>query len=578
MNRRLQHASRLLVILLGVLCLLLPPAAAGAAVPGSGQVEEDLAEEDRPEKPWRDDQGALEKLQRAAFLYMWEYCDPDSGMAAEANFDWGVRPAAVGGSGFGVAAVVVATERGWITREEALDRLLTITRFLRDKTPRHELHGAFPHWLNGKTGAVIKFGDKDVGADLVETSLLMQGLLIARAYFNGPGSEAELRAIITGLWEDVDWNWFTAGQESGLFWHWSTEHGHSGLKILGYNECLITYVLAMASPTHPISRQAYDYWTSGDGYKPKNVYGYTVEAALPGAGPLFLTHYSFIGLDPRRMADEFVPGGYFARNMKQVLGNRGYCLQNAPARNRYGEGYWGLTASQVKTGYAAGEPLKDSGTVAPTAALSSMPYTPHYAMQVLEFILEGAAIPAEEAKDGSEAALRRQLWGPYGPHDAYSLRDKWVSSGYLAIDQLPMVCMVENYRSGLLWNLLMADPDIRNGLARAGIHEPVFATGFPEAVVTLKKNGKKYEPDAYDIRRHPDTGLYVIPYWVSRATAAKLTLTDDAGAMEQLWDISVPEGRNYLSIARFEEADGAVFTLTLTTAEGEEAALPVRFN
>ncbi|MDL2272112.1 hypothetical protein LJC23_03670, partial [Desulfovibrio sp. OttesenSCG-928-I05] len=524
-----------------------------------------------PDDSFVDDRAALERLQRDSFRYMWEFADPVSGMVREANYEWDVMPVAVGATGFGVAALVAAADREWISREEALTRLFTITRFLRDKTPRKELHGAFPHWLNGSTGAVIKFGDRDAGADIVETALLMQGLLIARSWFNGPGNEAELRAIITELWEDVDWNWFTAGQENGLFWHWGPEHGHSGLKILGNNECLIAYVLALASPTHPISRAAYDYWTSGNGgksgsgYLPKTLYGYTIEAALPGAGPLFLTHYSFIGLDPRRMADSFVPGGYFARNVKHVLSNRGYCLYDAPKRNRYGENFWGLSAGHSKNGYVAAEPAKDSGTISPTAALSSMPYTPHYAMQVLEFFLEGSA-SGEDAPKGSDAALLKTLWGPYGPYDGISLRDKWVGGQYLGIDQLPMACMVENYRSGLLWNLFMADADVRAGLEKAGITGPHFSAGFPEAAVTVVKQGKRYAPDAYDIRRHPDSGLYAIPYWVEQAGPVSLTFSDAAGVVRMALAEYAGAGRNYCSFPQFMERDGSVLTLTLTTA------------
>lgn len=515
-----------------------------------------------PDKEFERDREALEVLQRDAFRYMWEDADPDSGMAYEANFDWEVRPVAVGGTGFGIAALVVGADRGWISREQAVRRLMKIGLFLRDKTPRKDLHGAFPHWLNGSTGAVISFGERDDDADLVETSLLMQGLLIARAYFNGPGVEETLRALITELWEGVDWNWFTKGEENGLYWHWSRKHGFSAsLKILGYNECLITYVLAMASPTHPISRKAYDYWTSGKGYKPKDVYGYRIEASLRNAGPLFLAHYSFIGLDPRQLADAYVPSGYFVRNVKHALSNRAYCLQNAPAENRYSEDFWGLTASQIKGGYAANEPAKDSGTVAPTAALSSMPYTPQYSMQVLHTL---------------RGKLREKVWGKNGPYDAISLRDAWVSELYLAIDQLPIVCMVENYRTGLLWNLLMADPDVRAGLQGAGLAEPRLEEGFPEAVVTMKKEGKAYVPDAYAARRHPDSGQYKVPYWTAEPGPVEFTLFDPDGKAVLRLEQRARKGRNTLCFNQFRKTDGEALSLTMRTKEGKEYSLPVR--
>ncbi len=516
-----------------------------------------------PDTAYLQDREALEALQRDAFRYMWEYAEPNSGMPYEANFDWETRPVAVGGAGFGIAAIVTATDRGWITRAQGIQRLLKITRFLRDQSPRHSLHGAFPHWLNGATGQTIHFAKDDDGADIVETSLLMQGLLIARAYFNGPGIERELRDIITDLWEGVDWNWFTNGEERGIYWHWSPTRGVSGLRILGFNECLITYVLAIASPTHPITRKSYNYWTSGSAYKPKTAYGYKIEAALPNIGPLFLTHYSFIGLDPRRMADAFVPHGYFVRNVSQVLSNRAYCLENAPEKNRYSEEYWGLTASQVKGGYAVSEPANDTGTVAPTGALSSMPYTPHYSLQFLT---------------GLRGKLRDKVWGPFGPYDAFNLRDNWFSDLYLAIDQLPIVCMVENYRSGLLWSLLMTDPDIRAGLRKAGISEPNLAPGFPEAVVTLEKTNATYTPDAYDIRRHPDTGQFNIPYWTTTAGPVSFTFTDPENKTLLSLEAMAAPGRNTLTFAQFIRPNNEILTLTQRTATGEEYKLPVRLH
>ena len=519
-----------------------------------------------PDSDYQDDRQILEELARAAFNYMWEDCDPNSGLAYEADFGWEVRPAAVGGSGFGVAAIVSAVDRGWVGRDEAVERLLKITTFLRDKTKRQELHGAFPHWLNGSTGETIPFGQTDDGADIVETSLLMQGLLIARAYFNGPGSEKDLRDIITGLWEDVDWNWFTNGEENGLYWHWSPTKGYTGLKILGYNEALITYVLALSSPTKPISRKAYDYWTSGRSYRERNVFGYGIQAAPRGGGPLFLAHYSFIGLDPRRLADSFVTEGYFVRNVKQTLSNRGYCLFEAPAANRYAENFWGLTASQIKDDYAASEPLNDRGVVAPTAALSSVIYTPHYSLEVLHNL-----------KDG----FGGRFWGRFGPYDAVSLKDDWVSPHTLAIDQLPMVGMIENYRSGLLWRLLMDDPDIRRGLEAAGLKEPQLEEGFPEAVVTLRKESGKYRADAYDLRRHPDSGQYEIPFWRNEEGPVVFTLVDPVGGQTLLTlEAEAKKGRNKLSFAQFRRKNPAVINLVMGAASegGQSYSLPIRLH
>lgn len=516
-----------------------------------------------PDHTYLEDRAALDGLQQDAFRYMWEDPDPSSGMALESSEVYGqIRPVAIGGTGFGVAAIVTAVDRGWISREQALGRLLKIVTFLRDKTPRKNLHGAFPHWIDGRTGDIVKFSKEDVGADIVETALLMQGLLIARAYFNGPGEERNLREIITGLWEDVEWNWFTNGEEKGLYWHWTSEHGFSGLKILGFNECLIAYVLAAASPTYPISRASYDYWTSGPGYQPKTLYGYKVEAALPGGGPLFLTHYSFIGLDPRQMADDFVPGGYLIRNIAHTLSNREYCINNAPERNHYSANLWGLTASTIKNGYQANEPLHDSGTIAPTAALSAMPYTPHFSMQVLS------------ALRGEMAA---KAWGKYGPYDAFSLKDNWFSNSYLAIDQLPIVCMVENYRSGLLWNLFMSDVEVQRGLQVVGIKSPAFKEGFPEVLPTLKRKGKAYIVDAYDIRRHPDSGLYSIAFWTEEAGDVTFRFLDIEQNLLQTIPVTARKGRNSLDFQGFAPVDEKVLSLVMQVGD-KEYFLPVRMH
>ncbi len=520
-----------------------------------------------PDKSPEQDRAELDALQHDAFLYMWEHSHPVSGLVYEATFNWEVTPVATGATGFGIAALITAVDRGWISRDAAMHRLMKIVLFLRDKTDRKALHGAFPHWLNGETGATLPFSDTDTGADLVETALLMQGLLLARQYFNGPAVEADMRAAITEIWQDIDWQWFTNNEENGLYWHWTPQKGfaHSH-RILGNNECLIVYVMAMASPTHPISRKSYDYWTSGKGYQPKTVYGYRMQASLPGAGPLFLAQYSFIGLDPRRMADAFVTEGYFVRNTKHTLSNRGYSLLTAHKAQRYSERYWGLTASKVRNGYAANEPRKDSATVAPTAALSSLPYTPHYSLQVLNALQD---------------EYKEKMWGRWGPYDAFSLRYNWYSKDYLAINQLPMVSMAENYRTGLFWQLFMQDTDIMRGLQLAGIHEPKHKEGFPEVVPMLKWKPQKYYADAYDIRRHADTGLYHVPLWSHSAGQSTLRLSrlskdNDEVLLQQ--SLATVQGRNEFRFAQPAAPGPQVYTLTLLLPSGTEHTLLLRLH
>jgi hypothetical protein len=509
------------------------------------------------------DRAALDGLQRQAFMYFWEFGDPSSGMAYEADFGWELRPVSLAGTGFGLAALVVAVDRGWVTRERAVERLLRVTGFLL-RVSRPEWHGAFPHWLNGQTGEPFDFeNDADV-MDVVETSFLIQGLLIAREYFNGPGAEARFREEATRIWEAMDWAFFTDGQGKGIFWHWSPTKGFLGLKVKGYNEALLTYVLAAASPTHPIDPSVFAFWYQSPNYRRRTIFGYSVEGAPPGGGPLFTAHYSFIGLDPRRLADELVPGGYFVRNVRQTLSNREYCVTHAPRDNRYSENFWGLTASQRENGgYGVFSPLNDQGIVAPTAALSSMPYTPHYSMEFLGFV---------------STRLKDMVWSWYGPRDAVSLKDDWASPHYLAIDQLPMVSMVENYRTGLLWRLFMGAPGIREGLGRLGFFEPRLPDGFPEAVVTRVLRGARYRDDAFVLRRHPDSGLYLIPFHLKEGGEAQFSLAESRAPNEAalaMVTLDASPGPNTLALD-LPMGDGRLLTLTMTAPDGRSHALPLR--
>lgn len=524
-----------------------------------------FSEADKPfqaDSLWKSDRQLLDDLQKRTFQYMWTGAHPVSGMAYERNTGE-KTPVTTGGTGFGIAAILAASNRGWISRQEALERLIKITRFLEEKTEHKLLHGAFPHWLDGTTGRTIAFSPKDDGADLVETSFLMEGLLMTRAYFNGNGDEKELRDRITRLWEGVDWNFFTRGQDNGLYWHWSPKHGFAmNMKIQGFNECMVTYILATSSPTHPISRKAYNYWSSGEGYQDRTYNGYFIQATMNYTGPLFFVHYSYLGLQPWQIADSYVTKGYGVRNTTQVLINRAYCLETAPKENRYSPVYWGLTASDIKGGYTASAPDNDHATVAPTAALSSMPYTPQYAMQVLWSLYTN---------------YRSRMWGTYGPYDAFSLRQNWFATSYLAIDQLPIAGMIENYRSGLLWKLFMGDADVQRGLKVAGLHIPRLSTGFPEAVVTLKPAHGKYVPDAYDIRRHPDTGEYNIPYYIEQGGDVSFVLTNRSGEPVKVWNIQASAGRGVLSFPQIVALSDEVYTLTMD-AKGKKYQLPVRMN
>lgn len=402
-------------------------------------------------------------VQRTTFQYFWDGAEPNSGMARERFHVDNVYPendkniVTTGGSGFGVMAILVGIERGFITRQQAFERLQKIVNFL-EKADR--FHGAWPHWINGETGRVKPFGRKDNGGDLVETSFMLQGLLAVRQYFkDGNENEKALASQIDRLWKEVDYNWYRNGKNV-LYWHWSPDYAwQMNFPVTGYNECLIMYVLAASSPTHGVPAEVYDQgWAINGKIKAVTTkYGYTLPLAHNGdqgyGGPLFWAHYSYLGLDPRGLKDKYAD--YWENNKNQALINRAWCIDNPKKFKGYGPDSWGLTASYSVNGYAAHMPgmQNDLGVISPTAALSSMPYTPEYSMQAMKHWYND---------------LGDKVYGIYGFYDAFSETYNWYPKRYLAIDQGPIVVMMENYRTGLLWNLFMSCPEVQQGLQKLG--------------------------------------------------------------------------------------------------------------
>ena len=405
-----------------------------------------------------DDQ-LLELVQKQTFRYFWDFAHPVSGLARERSnlsYDYGHETTTTGGTGFGIMAVVVAAERGWITRDTAVGHLLKMVRFL---AKADKYHGVFPHWLNGADGRTIPFSPKDDGADLVETSYLIAGLLTARQYFNKDNpKENQLRNRITWMWNDVEWNWHTRGGLSMLFWHWSPNNGWSmDHEIRGWNECLITYVLAASSPKYSINNDVYHRgWANSNHFKnQREYYGIKLPLGFDYGGPLFFAHYSFLGIDPRGLKDRYAD--YWEQNLNHTLINREHCIRNPHKYKGYGANCWGLTASDNHRGYGAHSPEEDLGVITPTAALSSFPYTPEYSMQVLRHFYND---------------LGDKIWTKYGFADAFNETVGWYADSHLAIDQGPIIVMIENYRSGLIWNLFMSIPEIQTGLKKLGFASP----------------------------------------------------------------------------------------------------------
>jgi hypothetical protein len=402
-----------------------------------------------PKFPSITDDQLLTKTQQQNFKYFWDFGHPNSGLARERNSSGDI--VTTGGSGFGIMAIIVGMERGFITRQQGVQRLAKIATFLEGAD---RFHGAWSHWINGNTGKVIPFGTKDDGGDLVETSFLIQGLLTFRQYLQ-PADTAGNNLIrrITRLYEGVEWDWYRKDNSNVLYWHWSPNYDwQMNFPLSGYFEEQITYFLAAASPTHSIPKSVYTNGFAKNGAIVKNNIYYGIVLPLESPSPLFWVHYSYLGLNPH-FSDDYA--NYWTQNVNESLINHAYCVANPKHWAGYSDECWGLTASDSPNGYSAHSPSNDLGVISPTAALSSFPYTPAESMKALKFFYY---------------TLGDKIWGDYGFHDAFSISAGWTSNSYLAIDQGPIIVMIENYRTGLLWNLFMSSPEVQPAMTKLNFH------------------------------------------------------------------------------------------------------------
>ncbi|WP_276372099.1 glucoamylase family protein [Chryseolinea sp. H1M3-3] len=391
-----------------------------------------------PDFPVIADEALLTLVQQQTFKYFWDFAHPASGMARERNSSGNIVTS--GGTGFGIMAIIVGMERNFISRNQGVERLDKIVTFLENAD---RFHGAWSHWIDGNTGQVVPFSAKDDGGDLVETSFLIQGLLTFRQYLQPADTVGNnLIKRINEMWKTVEWDWYRKNNEQVLYWHWSPEFDWAmNFPLYGYFEEQITYVLAAASPSHSIPKSVYTngYGKNGAIKKGNTFYDYTLPLESPS--PLFWVHYSYLGLDPH-FTDDFA--NYWDQNVNATLINQAYCIDNPKNYVGYSDSFWGLTSSDNQNGYAAHSPTNDLGVIAPTAALSSFPYTPTESMKALKFFYY---------------TLGDRLWGEYGFYDAINVTEGWTANSYLAIDQGPTIVMIENYRTGLLWDLFMSAPE-----------------------------------------------------------------------------------------------------------------------
>ena len=412
------------------------------------------------------DSALFDTIEHKTFEYFWTGAEPNSGMAPERIHMDNDYPEndqstiAVGGSGFGIMALLAGIERGYITRQQGYERLNKIVSFL-EKADR--FHGAYPHWLLDENGHVRPFGFDDNGGDLVETSFLMQGLLCVRQYFkDGDDNEKKLAARVDSLWRNVEFDWYRHGGQNVLFWHWSPNYEwKKNFAVHGYNECLIMYILAASSPTHGVPKEVYDEGWAQHGkinaisnYKNDTLHLF-MQGNPPHGGPLFWAHYSWLGLNPHGLKDQYADYWKELSTMAKI--NYQWCVDNPKQFKGYSKDNWGLTASYSVKGYAAHAPdsANDLGVISPTAALSSFPYTPEQSMAAMKYWY-------------ADSSLRNKILGTYGFYDAFSETDNWYPDHYLAIDQGPIVVMMENYRSGLLWKLFMSCSEVQDGLKKLG--------------------------------------------------------------------------------------------------------------
>ncbi|RNL51039.1 glucoamylase family protein [Pedobacter jejuensis] len=412
------------------------------------------------------DDALLDVVQKQTFQYFWDGAEPNSGAGRERYHADNIYPendkstVATGATGFGLMAILSGIDRGYVTKKQGLDRLNKILTFL-EKADR--FHGAWPHWIHGETGKVRPFGKKDNGGDLVETSFVAQALICIKEYYkNGTEAEKSLSNKADELFKGIDFSWYRNGGKNVLYWHWSPEYAwEMNFPVKGYNECLIMYVMAASSPTHTIPAEVYHEGWARNGEIKANfkVYGHPFTLDYQGqknsVGPLFWAHYSYLGLNPKGLKDRYAD--YWENNKNHTLAIHDYCVANPKDFKGYGTNNWGLTASYSVKGYAAHNPQEDFGVISPTAAISSIPYTPKESIKVIRHLYED---------------LGDKVWGKYGFYDAFSETDNWYPKRYLGIDQGPMVVMIENYRSGLLWKLFMQNQDVKNGLKKLGFESP----------------------------------------------------------------------------------------------------------
>ncbi len=429
--------------------------------------------------------GMYRDIERRTFEYFWQTTNPRNGLAPDR---WPTpAPSSIAATGFALTAEVIGAERGYVSRRAAAERVRTTLAFLWSlpQGPARRgmagYQGFFYHFLNLHTGLRAPHSELST----IDTALLMAGVLTAGSYFDRPTPlERQIRTLARQLYLRVNWRWAAPGADPRVSIAWYPESGFSRVRWAGYNEASILYILALGSPNHPLRANAWQAWTSTDAADWRHIDGQTLLAF----GPQFGHQYTAVWIDLRGIADAFMRAHhetYFENSRRATLAQRAYAIRNPHKWAGYGPNIWGLTTCDGPGNVTAPfqrstrrfydyvargitRPNKDDGTLAPTAMVASLPFAPHVVSR------------------GTAALLRRYgtlIYTRYGFLDSFnpSFTDAarahhghvvrglgWVDGNYLGIDQGPIIAMIENERSGLIWRVMRANPYVRQGLLRAG--------------------------------------------------------------------------------------------------------------
>jgi hypothetical protein len=420
------------------------------------------------------DEERLHELQESTFKYFWEEASPDNGLLRD-NTSADDIPASIAGVGFALATYAVGAERGFVTRAEAVERALATLRFF-TKSEQGEApdatgyRGFYYHFLEMKTGQRAWKSELST----IDTTILLAGALTAAAYFDGDNDEErDVRDLAEALYQRVEWNWSRAG-ESSVSHGWKPESGFLAPRWQGYNEALILYVLGLGSPVDPLPENSYSAWTAT--YKWKRIYGHE----FLFAGPLFIHQLSHIWIDFRGIQDAFMRGrriDYFENSRRAAYVQQQYAKRNPRGFKGYGENCWGISASSgpgsvVRRidgrtrrfyGYQArGVPYgPDDGTLAPWATAACLPFAPEIVLPALHHFEE------RYSEMVSEYGLACSF-NPTFPSGSSGGQTGCISDGHFGLDQGPVILMIENYRSGLIWRLMRRCSYVITGLRRAG--------------------------------------------------------------------------------------------------------------